>query len=210
MLARLQGRLQRAATRANVVIAITGLPPWKRSFRLPRPIEFFSRVLREVAEGDTFTVTSYGRPIARIVPAEVKGSESAKRRLLEHLRSQPTTEIGPFKREELYDCYTRGIADRWAARREIHRCGGADVAAHRRVTPKRSASAAMMISALPGWMQSGVLNRHAPGHLTRREGSSSTQSFTKCTPSCTERLELRSPGTSGRRHVARSAKRPSL
>ena len=64
----------------------------------------FSRILREVAEGDTFTVTSHGRPIARIVPAQAKGSEAAKRRFLEYLRQQPTMEIGPFKREELYDC----------------------------------------------------------------------------------------------------------
>ena len=35
----------------------------------------FSRILREVAEGDTFTVTSHGRPIARIVPALPKGSD---------------------------------------------------------------------------------------------------------------------------------------
>ena len=47
----------------------------------------FSRILREVAEGDTFTVTSHGRPIARIVPAEAKGSEAAKQRFLEYLRS---------------------------------------------------------------------------------------------------------------------------
>lgn len=64
----------------------------------------FSRILREVAQGDSYTVTSHGRPIARIVPVQGKGSEAAKQRLLEHLRSQPTMEIGPFKREELYDC----------------------------------------------------------------------------------------------------------
>jgi prevent-host-death family protein len=58
---------------------------------------------REVAEGDTFTVTSHGRPIARIVPAEAKGSEAAKQRLLEHLRSQPAVEISPLNRGELYD-----------------------------------------------------------------------------------------------------------
>ena len=62
------------------------------------------RILRQVAEGDTFTVTSHGRPIARIVPAEARGSEAGKQRLLEYLRNQPTMEIGPFKREELYDC----------------------------------------------------------------------------------------------------------
>jgi prevent-host-death family protein len=64
----------------------------------------FSRILREVAEGNTFTVTTHGRPIARIVPAQAKGSEAAKRRLLEHLRSQPAVDIGPWTREELYDC----------------------------------------------------------------------------------------------------------
>ena len=64
----------------------------------------FSRTLREVAEGGTFAVTSHGRPIARIVPAEAKGSEAAKQRFLEYLRKQPAVEIGPFKREELYDC----------------------------------------------------------------------------------------------------------
>ena len=64
----------------------------------------FSRILREVADGYTFTVTSHGRPIARIVPALPKGSEAAKQRLLEHLRSQPAMEIGPWTREELYDC----------------------------------------------------------------------------------------------------------
>ncbi len=64
----------------------------------------FSRILREVAEGDTFTITSHGRPVARILPAEAKGGEAAKRRLLEHLRDQPAMNLGPFKREELYDC----------------------------------------------------------------------------------------------------------
>jgi prevent-host-death family protein len=64
----------------------------------------FSRILREVREGDTYTITAHGRPIARIVPAVAKGSEAARQRLLERLRNQPTMEIGPFKREELYDC----------------------------------------------------------------------------------------------------------
>jgi prevent-host-death family protein len=64
----------------------------------------FSRILREVAAGDSFTVTSHGRPVARIVPAEAKGSEAAKQRLLEYLRQQPLVEIGPFRRKELYDC----------------------------------------------------------------------------------------------------------
>ena len=64
----------------------------------------FSRILREVADGDTFTITSHGRPIARIVPAEAQDREAAKQRFLEHLRQQPALEMGPFNREELYDC----------------------------------------------------------------------------------------------------------
>ena len=64
----------------------------------------FSRILREVAEGNTFTVTTHGRPIPRIEPAQAKGSEAAKRRLLKHLRNQPAVDIGPWTREELYDC----------------------------------------------------------------------------------------------------------
>jgi len=64
----------------------------------------FSRILREVAQGDSYTITSHGRPIARVVPAHTKGSEAAKQRLLDHLRSQPAMNIGPWTREELHDC----------------------------------------------------------------------------------------------------------
>jgi prevent-host-death family protein len=64
----------------------------------------FSRILREVAGGDTFTVTSHGRPIARIIPVEPMDRDAAKERLLEHLRSQPVMNMGPWRREELYDC----------------------------------------------------------------------------------------------------------
>jgi prevent-host-death family protein len=64
----------------------------------------FSRILREVARGDTFTVTSHGRPIARIIPVEPMDRDAAKERLLEHLRSQPVMNMGPWRREELYDC----------------------------------------------------------------------------------------------------------
>ncbi|MGE0224662.1 MAG: type II toxin-antitoxin system Phd/YefM family antitoxin [Acetobacteraceae bacterium] len=64
----------------------------------------FSRVLREVREGESFTVTADGHAVARIVPVATPDREAAKRRLLEHLKSLPTTDIGPWTREELYDC----------------------------------------------------------------------------------------------------------
>lgn len=64
----------------------------------------FSRILREVSAGDSFTVTSHGRPVARIVRAEAIDRTAAKQRLLDRLRSQPAMNAGPWKREELYDC----------------------------------------------------------------------------------------------------------
>jgi prevent-host-death family protein len=64
----------------------------------------FSRILREVGEGDTFTITSHGRPVARIVPAgQAPDREAAKQRLLARLRSQPITPGEPWTREDLYD-----------------------------------------------------------------------------------------------------------
>jgi prevent-host-death family protein len=71
----------------------------------------FSRVLREVREeGASFTVTSHGEPVARIVPADhAKTAEEKSRRdeawkqLLERLRSQPALNLGKWSRDELYD-----------------------------------------------------------------------------------------------------------
>ena len=62
-----------------------------------------SRILRYVGDGDSFTITSHGRPVARIVPARTPDREAAKKRLLAWLDSLPTTDIGPWTREELHD-----------------------------------------------------------------------------------------------------------
>jgi prevent-host-death family protein len=65
----------------------------------------FSRLLREVRGGESYVVTEDGRPVARIEPAlsAVEGREAAKRRLLEHLRAQPTLNLGRFSRDDAYD-----------------------------------------------------------------------------------------------------------
>ncbi len=63
----------------------------------------FSQVLREVREGHSYVVTSHGKPVARIAPADQTNSEKAKDRLLRHLRSQPVRNVGRWTREELYD-----------------------------------------------------------------------------------------------------------
>ena len=67
----------------------------------------FSRLLREVQKGESFTVTSHGRPVARIVPvAEAVEQAAARReavaRLLDRLRAQPALNLGRTTRDEIY------------------------------------------------------------------------------------------------------------
>jgi prevent-host-death family protein len=67
----------------------------------------FSRILREVKAGDSFTVTSHGEKVARIVPidrADEAEREKAWHALLERWRSQPAQNLGiTWTREELYE-----------------------------------------------------------------------------------------------------------
>ena len=65
----------------------------------------FSQVLREVQEGASYTVTSHGRPVARIAPLAGKRSERTRARtsLFRRLRREKVVNVGPWKREELYD-----------------------------------------------------------------------------------------------------------
>ncbi|MBX9897038.1 MAG: type II toxin-antitoxin system prevent-host-death family antitoxin [Qipengyuania sp.] len=65
----------------------------------------FSEVLRDVSGGDSFTVTSRGRPVARVTPVTANVEERRRRldELLEFLGQQPPIKIKPWKREDLYD-----------------------------------------------------------------------------------------------------------
>ena len=65
----------------------------------------FSEVLRAVRQGQSYVVTSHGRPVARIAPIEMTGDTSGKARsaLLKRLRSQRIVKIGRWKRDELYE-----------------------------------------------------------------------------------------------------------
>lgn len=65
----------------------------------------FSHILRSVREGHSFVVTSHGRPVARIVPADkhegaISGARAA---LLARLQSQPIINAGRWARDELYE-----------------------------------------------------------------------------------------------------------
>ena len=65
----------------------------------------FSRLLREVREGETVVVTSHGTPVATILPAdrEKPARDQAKQVLLARLLGQPVIDIGPWRRDELYE-----------------------------------------------------------------------------------------------------------
>jgi len=67
----------------------------------------FSKLLRRVREGQTVTITSHGRPVARLVPvgAEDRVREAARKALFKRLKSQKGERIGAitWTRDELHE-----------------------------------------------------------------------------------------------------------
>jgi prevent-host-death family protein len=62
-----------------------------------------SSVLRDVAAGASYTVTSRGKPVAKVVPVDDKGKKRDLKEFQEFLKSLPIIHTGPWKREDLYD-----------------------------------------------------------------------------------------------------------
>jgi prevent-host-death family protein len=63
----------------------------------------FSELLRDVAEGQSFTVTSRGRPVARILPMDRHQDRRAIERLLDFVSDLPIRHSGDWTRENLYE-----------------------------------------------------------------------------------------------------------
>ena len=66
----------------------------------------FSKLLRQVANGESFTVLSHGRPVATLSPARDQSREKQQSRtaLLKRLSLEPVTEQQrTWTRDELYD-----------------------------------------------------------------------------------------------------------
>ncbi|MDQ0469780.1 type II toxin-antitoxin system Phd/YefM family antitoxin [Labrys wisconsinensis] len=66
----------------------------------------FSKLLRDVQAGEEVVVTSRGRAVARIVPAERKSEAelaAARKALFDRLRSQSALNLPKITRDELYD-----------------------------------------------------------------------------------------------------------
>jgi prevent-host-death family protein len=67
----------------------------------------FSKLLRRVREGQTVTITSHGRPVAKLVPLSVhdRVREAARKALFKRLKSQKGERIGTISwtRDELHE-----------------------------------------------------------------------------------------------------------
>lgn len=65
----------------------------------------FSFILRGVREGHSYVVTSHGRAVARIMPADEMANVEAGARasLLARLERQPVGNVGRWSRDELYE-----------------------------------------------------------------------------------------------------------
>jgi prevent-host-death family protein len=67
---------------------------------------YFSSLLRDVVAGETVTVLSHGKPVAKILPAypDDQEREAARLRLLSRLRRQiPTALPQSWNRNDLYE-----------------------------------------------------------------------------------------------------------
>ncbi len=63
----------------------------------------FSEMLREVARGERFVVTSRGRPVARMTPVEDGGDQAAATlALLAFLETRPLRRLPGWTRDDLY------------------------------------------------------------------------------------------------------------
>jgi prevent-host-death family protein len=65
----------------------------------------FSEILRDVGAGDSFTVTSHGKPVAEIRPPKVTGGhdKQAIREMLDRMNKLPGVVTGSWTRDDLYD-----------------------------------------------------------------------------------------------------------
>ncbi|MFM2121269.1 MAG: hypothetical protein RL722_2737 [Pseudomonadota bacterium] len=67
----------------------------------------FSRLLREVADGEAVQITSHGRPVATLAPIDLRPlqrRQAAKAGLLERLaRQAPSGVSRDWSRDELYE-----------------------------------------------------------------------------------------------------------
>lgn len=65
--------------------------------------QHFSQLLRGVAEGESFTVMSRGRPVARVLPVDRVQGQRSLERLLQFVKGLPIRHSGNWSRSDLYE-----------------------------------------------------------------------------------------------------------
>lgn len=65
--------------------------------------QHFSELLRDVAKGQSFTVMSRGRPVARVLPVDRDQERRSVDRLLRFVSQLPVRRAGRWSREDLYE-----------------------------------------------------------------------------------------------------------
>ena len=63
----------------------------------------FSELLRDVAEGESFTVMSRGRAVARVLPVDRVAEQRSIDRLLQFVGTLPVRHSGAWSRDDLYE-----------------------------------------------------------------------------------------------------------
>lgn len=65
----------------------------------------FSELLRDVQAGESYVVTSRGKPVARMTPVVIDQQARRQniRELLDYAKTLPRRTAGPWTREDLYD-----------------------------------------------------------------------------------------------------------
>jgi len=65
--------------------------------------QHFSELLRDVAAGESFTVVSRGRPVARVLPVDKDQQTRAVERLLDFVARLPVRHAEAWSRANLYE-----------------------------------------------------------------------------------------------------------
>lgn len=63
----------------------------------------FSELLRDVADGVSYTVMSRGRPVARVLPVDRGQEQRSVERLLRFVADLPIHHAGDWSRADLYE-----------------------------------------------------------------------------------------------------------
>ena len=66
-------------------------------------IQDYNRILREVSEGESFTVMSRGRAVARVLPVDRDREQRSIQYLLNFVSGLPIRHAGNWLRDDLYE-----------------------------------------------------------------------------------------------------------